>query len=331
VVSPEDLTLQPADHAAEANDLAAELALYRLILDNVTDLISRGDRALNRSYVSPAAREMLGYEPAELLGRSGYDLVHPDDRRQAQTMIGQLGPSRPVLSLTFRMRRKDGHYIWVESRYRHVPEDGGVLAVVRDITARKRAEDLLAEANEKLAEANLALQALAHRDGLTGLANRRCFDTQLAEEFSRARRQRLPLGLVLVDVDCFKLFNDRYGHLSGDECLRRVSAAVVGVLCRPGDLAARLGGEEISVLLPATDEAGARLIAERIRAAVAALSIEHCGSAQGMVTISAGVAAMVPCDDDQPTDLIAAADRALYQAKLSGRNAVRCTLSTHSA
>ncbi len=326
---PEDLALSPPGPVAGPLDAAAQLALYRLMVENVADLITRGDRSLRRTYVSPAARDMLGFEPAELLGQIGYDLVHPDDRGRVRATIRKLGPAHPQLDLDFRMHRKDGACIWVEARYRHIPEDGGVLAVLRDITARKIAEERLADANEKLADANLALQTLVNRDGLTGLANRRCFDMQLAEEFHRAARQNQPLALLIIDVDSFKAFNDHYGHLPGDDCLRRICAAVRAVLRRPGDLAARYGGEEIAVVLPATDEAGALRVAERMRTAIATLAIEHRGCALGIVSISVGASALVPsANADRPVDLIVAADRALYQAKLAGRNQVRAVPPT---
>jgi diguanylate cyclase (GGDEF)-like protein/PAS domain S-box-containing protein len=305
-------------------DPAAELALYRLIVENVADVIVRGDAAFRRTYVSPAVREVLGYEPAELVGGCGFDLVHPDDHGRVQASLAELGPSNPRLAFMFRMQRKDESYIWIGASYRHLPDDNGVLAVLRDITKYKAVEGALAEANEKLADANLALQALAHRDGLTGLANRRCFDIQLAEEFRRARRHETPLALALLDVDDFKNFNDRYGHVAGDDCLCRISRAIEGVLRRPGDLAARYGGEEIAVVLPSTDETGAVAIAGQMRDAVVALRIEHLGSLHGIATVSVGISALMSPDDcDQPGDLLAAADRALYQAKLAGRNNVR--------
>jgi diguanylate cyclase (GGDEF)-like protein/PAS domain S-box-containing protein len=309
------------------DDAEAALTLYRIILDNVADVVVRGDRMLKRSYVSPAAREVLGYEPAELIGGCGLGLVHPDDLGRVEATIRKLSPEKPLLTMVFRMRRKDGSYVWVEGRYRHMPEDGGVLAVMRDITARKKAQDELADAYERLGEANLALQALANQDGLTGLANRRCFDARLAEEFARAMRQGLSLGLVMTDIDAFKRFNDRYGHLAGDDCLRRVGVAVGAALHRPGDIAARYGGEEIAVLLPAADEAGVARLAEQMRANVEALRIAHAGSEFGVVTISAGASVLnPPVPQDSRLELLAAADRALYQAKIGGRNRVRVSL-----
>ena len=303
---------------------AADAAMYRLIVENAADLIVRGDAARRRNYVSPSVREVLGYEPEELLGKHAYQLVHPDDLARVQDTFGKISSAHPNLSLVFRMRRTDGRYIWVEGRYRHLPADDGVLAVLRDITAQKNAEDALALANLQLEAANQALQRHAHQDGLTGLANRRRFDELLETEFRRARRQHSPLGLVMLDVDCFKAYNDCYGHIAGDVCLRRIGQAIEGTIRRPGDFAARYGGEEIVVLLPATDATGATVMAERMRDAVASLGITHLHSPCGVATVSAGAAAMRPADSsDEPVALVSIADRALYQAKADGRNRVR--------
>jgi diguanylate cyclase (GGDEF)-like protein len=189
-----------------------------------------------------------------------------------------------------------------------------LISLLREITL------LYAEA----AESNAVLHKLVRLDSLTGLFNRRGFDERLDEEFRRARRLRTPLSLVLVDVDFFKAFNDGYGHQAGDACLRRVSAAIKGALWRPGDQAARYGGEEIVILLPGTDLLGAIMIAERVRVAVEQLAIPHAGSELRTVTISAGVGSLLPMQagGDVATDLIEAADHALYQAKKEGRNRV---------
>jgi diguanylate cyclase (GGDEF)-like protein len=173
------------------------------------------------------------------------------------------------------------------------------------------------------ATSNAALHELVRLDGLTGLINRRGFDERLDEEFRRARRLEMPLSLVLVDVDFFKAYNDHYGHQAGDDCLRRVSAAIKGALWRPGDHAARYGGEEIVILLPATDMFGAMLIAGRAVDAVAALDIPHLASPFGTVSISAGVGSMLPLQSgDTAADLMKSADHALYQAKKEGRNRI---------
>lgn len=304
-------------------DLAAQAAMYRLMVENTIDVIIRYNAARARIYVSPSSREMFGYDPADMLGSHPAAVIHPDDFAVVDPPFRAFGPAMPSLQLTFRMRRKDGIYIWVEVQYRYLSEDGGALAVMRDITARKQAEAMLADAYEKLETANRALQALAHRDGLTGLINRRRFDELLQEEFDRARRQSLPLAILLIDVDHFKAYNDRYGHLWGDECLRRVSRTIEDALQRPGDHVARYGGEEFVVVLPATDQPGSLRVAEQLRTLVSDLEIEHLGSDLGVVTISVGCCSVIPVDEgDVPVELLEAADRALYQAKLGGRNRV---------
>jgi diguanylate cyclase (GGDEF)-like protein len=190
----------------------------------------------------------------------------------------------------------------------------GIIGALRDISIRKAVEDELAEANRRL-------RALAGQDSLTGLANRRAFDEALAREHMRSRRDKTELGLIMIDVDRFKKFNDLYGHLGGDDCLRCVGAAIGAAVLRPGDLAARYGGEEFAVLLPDTDEAGAAITAERIREAILGLGIPHTANLNGVVTISAGVASL-NCADIEADRLIEAADQALYRAKDQGRNAV---------
>jgi len=200
------------------------------------------------------------------------------------------------------------------------------LGLIRQIGLRNKAEDEAMRARDALEKLNRTLERLAMQDGLTGLANRRQFDLTLNDEFSRAFRHASTLALILMDVDCFKQYNDIYGHPAGDACLRAISDTIRDVTAqRPGDLAARYGGEEIAILLPNTDVAGAVAVAERIRHAVHNLEIEHTGTQAGFVTLSAGVDALDPTEvPGEPTALIQAADKALYAAKSSGRNRV-CT------
>ena len=295
-------------------------ARYRLLADNSTDMVFRLDADLMRRYVSPACRELLGHEPEELLGVNPVDMAHPEDApRLALVFQSLLGGRTERQSIVNRIRHHNGKWIWVEAQLRALKdpvtgEVDGIIGALRDISARKAVEDELAEANRRL-------RALAGQDSLTGLANRRTFDEVLAKEHLRSRRARTQLGLIMVDVDRFKQFNDIYGHLAGDDCLRCVGAAIGESLLRPGDLAARYGGEEFAILLPDTDEAGAALTAERVREAIAALCIRHAANAEEIVTISAGVASFA-CADVQADRLIEAADQALYRAKHAGRNAV---------
>jgi diguanylate cyclase (GGDEF)-like protein len=163
------------------------------------------------------------------------------------------------------------------------------------------------------------LQAL--RDGLTGLANRRCFNETIEREFKRAARSGQPLSLIMVDIDLFKTFNDQYGHPAGDNCLRAVSAAMQGALRRPGDMVARYGGEEFAILLPETDIAGAVQMVSDMQAAIRTLAIPHEAGTLSVVTISAGVASWCPGRlAATPVWLVEAADAALYEAKALGRN-----------
>ncbi len=189
---------------------------------------------------------------------------------------------------------------------------GQLIAVVetlRDITAQKVAQD--------------ELQRLATRDGLTGIANRRSFDTALNTECRRVTREARSLSLLMIDVDYFKRYNDAYGHLAGDECLRQVAEAMARVTQRASDTLARYGGEEFAILLPATEPDGAVVVAERIREAVTALALPHGHSEVApQVTVSIGVASLDPTSAGPPAQLIAAADAALYEAKRSGRNRV---------
>ncbi|HUF77421.1 MAG TPA: sensor domain-containing diguanylate cyclase [Thermoanaerobaculia bacterium] len=178
-------------------------------------------------------------------------------------------------------------------------------------------------ANRRLQEANRALERLTRIDGLTDVANRRHFDETLENEWRRALRAGEPLGLVLADIDCFKLYNDAYGHQRGDETLRQVALALRSGLKRAADLAARYGGEEFALLLPGIDEVGATRLAEQLRRRVAELAIPHERSiVAGYVTVSAGAAARTPAHGEEPASLVAAADSALYRAKQAGRDRV---------
>lgn len=170
---------------------------------------------------------------------------------------------------------------------------------------------------------NDLLLRLANVDGLTGVPNRRCFDVTLEKEWRRAQRTRSPLSLVLMDIDCFKNYNDGYGHVAGDFCLRTVAQAVAESAARAGDLVARYGGEEFAMILPATDGEGAREVARKVLEAIRDLGLEHAhSSAAEIVTMSIGVATAWPTQGVEPGTLIEAADQSLYQAKESGRNRV---------
>ena len=179
----------------------------------------------------------------------------------------------------------------------------------------------LVDLSNELTAANQRLETISQQDGLTGIANRRAFDFLIERQFLDALRRREPLSVVLCDVDHFKAYNDRYGHLAGDECLRQVAAALARSCKRATDVAARYGGEEFALLLPDTPAAGALRVVETAQREIAALAIAHAGSStSAFVTFSAGIATYAPERDNVSRDLAARADEALYRAKQLGRN-----------
>ena len=191
------------------------------------------------------------------------------------------------------------------------------------IALRDRLEKERRSLQKLLVKKSRSLRSQALKDALTGIANRRQFDVRLNWEFSRAIDEGVPIALVMLDVDHFKKYNDRYGHPAGDECLKRVAGCVNGVRRRSDDMAARLGGEEFAILLPNTGLRGAIAVAEAIRKSVAAHRMTHVPGSSHTVTVSCGVHALVPTEGMTPAELVDAADRALYLAKTSGRNRVR--------
>jgi diguanylate cyclase (GGDEF)-like protein len=198
-----------------------------------------------------------------------------------------------------------------------------VMKPIHFAVLRQRVRRLIQQSRlyQKLRLANRELQRLAALDGLTGVANRRRFDEYLDAEWTRMAQEKLPLSLILCDLDFFKKYNDTYGHQAGDDCLRRVADALRFCAKRSLDLVARYGGEEFAVILPNTTGFGAFQVAEEIRAVVNSLDITHIQSAVSQhVTLSLGIACIYPTPDTSPSMLIAEADTALYQAKAAGRN-----------
>ncbi|KJC41381.1 diguanylate cyclase [Bradyrhizobium sp. LTSP857] len=300
---------------------------YRLLAENVEDVVARLDLSGKRLYMSPSIEKMLGWTPAEALQQEGYEILHPAHRELVKHTVDRLGPTERTAMCEYLMRSKSGDYVWVESQFSFIegtdsssPE---VLVVVRDIAKRKAAE-------EQLVAANARLKDLSETDTLTGIANRRRFDEMHEREFKRCHRAQAELSLLFIDIDKFKAFNDTYGHTAGDECIQRVANALKSNLKRPGDLVARYGGEEFAVLLPETDAQNAGMVAETLRLAVCNMAVPHQGNSHGRVTISIGVAGS-RCDTaSSPAVVLAAADTALYVSKQNGRNQVSLTAESPS-
>jgi diguanylate cyclase (GGDEF)-like protein/PAS domain S-box-containing protein len=264
--------------------------------------------------------DFLQMSESEAVGKNCYDLMTSSWCQTPNCPLMKILHGKPYFEEDIERKRKDGAtvpFIYSATPFRGI--DGSVIGMVarfKDITERKFAEKMLKEANERL-------EHLSASDGLTQVANRRSFDQTLEKEWTRLRRTREPLSLIMCDVDFFKLFNDTYGHQGGDDCLRSVAATLCATVMRGGDCVARYGGEEFAVILPATDENGAWHVAEKIRSAVERLAIAHEKSQTApCVTLSLGVASVIPSDSGCPDNLIAFADKALYTSKASGRNRV---------
>lgn len=187
---------------------------------------------------------------------------------------------------------------------------------------RDEAFAFLRASQRNLADANIELQKLAALDSLTGIANRRRFDEVIRAEWQRGQRDKKPLSLVMCDIDCFKVYNDTFGHLAGDLCLKKAAAVLTEHLKRPADVVARFGGEEFAIVLPDTGPEGALLIANACREHVERLAIDNPQAPAGHVTMSLGVATVMPSKASSPEALIEMADKALYVAKNDGRNRV---------
>ena len=188
---------------------------------------------------------------------------------------------------------------------------------------RDAAYRALRVSQQQLLDTNLVLQRLMNSDGLTGLSNRRHFDEYIELEWRRSLREQSQMSLLMIDVDYFKTFNDTFGHLEGDEALRKVATAIRDASARPSDLPARYGGEEFALVLPNTSPGGARLVAEKLRMTVQALKIPHISPTEGSsLTISIGLSTITPTAGSNCRELISAADKGLYQAKNNGRNQV---------
>ncbi|RHW37674.1 diguanylate cyclase [Lysinibacillus yapensis] len=296
---------------------------FRTIVNYSSDMITIHNSTGKYLYVSPAGKEILQYEDKEIIGYDSYYFIHPDDLELVKQKHDTLLKEGYAVS-TYRIRRKNGEYIWFESSIKlqgKTPEETHLIVISRNITERKMVE-------QKLQEANNVLLELSTKDGLTGIWNRRAFDERLELEWNRAIRNSSALSLIMLDIDYFKKFNDTYGHQAGDDCLREVANIIELTAKGSNDIAFRYGGEEFSVILPTTDLADAELVAESIRKAIDSLNIPHSGSViSKCVTISLGVNTMIPTESQSIDQLIAKADKALYQAKQDGRNCVRSTVS----
>ena len=308
------------------NTMPAVLYEYVLFDDGSSELL----------YMSPTSLDILGHPPEYFIANIErlWAIVHPDDIDQLMAEDVKSTERNDIFVLQVRIILPSGQQKWVliNSKPTQRKKNNAFIwcGYITDISAQKSAEQEVAlrtaelqESEKKLNKLNESLEKLAVQDGMTGIANRRAFDTRLEYEWNRCQREKQPLSLIMIDVDFFKQYNDHYGHLAGDDCLKMIAKALSSIVKRETDFCARFGGEEFVLLLPNTALTPAMQIAEDYREKINQLEISHESSAAGSsISISAGVSSTLPADDKSALTLIEKADQALYQAKMNGRNRV---------
>ncbi len=304
-------------------------AHLRAIVDNAVDGIIVIDSNGTVLTFNPAAEEIFGYNESEVINQCITILMPPmyalHYKEDIATHINNgrlelIGSSKEIKGM-----RRNGEEFFMEVSVAEV-KTGTIrhfTGIVRDISKRKEQESQLLAAQAILSKNNDQLLGLSLRDGLTGIANRRCFDETLDSEIKRATRLGSSLSLIMFDIDHFKLYNDYYGHVEGDNCLTSLANSIADIFKRDGDLLARYGGEEFAVILPMTNNEVATKFAEVVHEKIEMLALPHAKSPTAPhVTVSLGVASLKPNKNTTASELIKLADEALYCAKSEGRNQV---------
>ena len=303
-----------------------QAAVYKTLLESTKAIPWQIDWATQRfSYIGPQIEQLLGWSPSSWASAGDWAArIHPDERDGIVRYCVAQSQAGVDHEADYRALTRDGGYVWVRDVVHVVRNAQGevqsLVGFMFDISERKQTE-------EKLARLNQQLEAYSYKDELTGLANRRMFNLTLEKEWARALRQQSPLSLIMIDIDYFKQYNDHYGHLQGDECLRQVGLALGDMAARSTDLLARFGGEEFAMLLPDSDKTAALGMAERCRRQIFDLGLAHAKSpCSDVLTISVGVETIQPDPACTPRQLIDTVDKLLYQAKQNGRNRAEATL-----
>lgn len=295
-------------------------AVYKTLLESTRAIPWKIDwKTMTFAYIGPQIETLLGWSQASWVSAEDWATrMHPDDREKVVQFCIAQSQNGVDHEADYRALTAAGDYVWIRDVVHVVRDDNGevdaLIGFMFDISERKKTEEQLLTLQKQLEE-------YSYKDGLTGVANRRMFDMVLATEWANAQRTQQPLSLILLDIDHFKQFNDHYGHIQGDDCLKSVGQALSRAASRPRDFVGRFGGEEFVLVLPETDEAAARHIAERCRQQVRQQRIAHARSAvSSLLTISLGVGTIVPGAHDRPLDFLNSVDKLLYQAKQRGRD-----------
>jgi len=313
-----------------ANEMDADSAVYKTLLESTKAIPWKIDwKTMSFAYIGPQIESLLGWSPASWVSAQDWaERMHPEDRAWVVDFCVAQSRDGCDHEADYRAQAKDGSYVWIRDVVHVVRNDDGevdsLVGFVFDISERKKTE-------QKLMALQKELEEFSFKDGLTGVANRRMFDSIMEVEWTNARRNNQPLSLIMIDIDYFKQYNDRYGHIQGDDCLKHVGQTLGSAATRARDLFARFGGEEFALVLPETDAASAKKLAERCRKLIFKEQIPHEKSPVSQIlTVSLGVGTIVPTHKDQPLTFIEAVDRQLYQAKQNGRNCVAagCQITT---
>lgn len=304
------------------NYLDADSAVYKTLLESTKAIPWKINwSTLQFSYIGPQIEALLGWSPDSWLTVEDWaSRMHPDDRAWVVDFCVAQSKAGTDHEADYRALTKDGQYIWIRDVVHVVRKENGevdsLIGFMFDITERKDTE-------QKLIQLQKQLEELSFKDGLTGVFNRRMFDSVMEVEWANAKRNRQPLSLIMLDIDYFKQYNDYYGHIQGDECLKRVANVLACVATRSRDFFARYGGEEFILVLPETDEAAAFKIAERCRNVIFKSQIPHEKSlVSQLLTISIGISTITPTRNDEAIKFIATVDKQLYVAKEKGRNSI---------
>lgn len=302
--------------------METDSAFYKALLESTKAIPWKIDwNTMSFAYIGPQIESLLGWVPSSWVSAQDWaERMHPDEREWVVNYCIAQSKAGVDHEADYRALTKDGAYVWIRDVVHVVRNAKGevesLVGFMFDITERKKTE-------EKLVSLQKELEKLSLNDSLTGVANRRMFDSRMEMEWASARRNNQPLSLIMIDIDYFKQYNDHYGHIQGDRCLIRVAQVLSAAATRPRDFFARFGGEEFVLVLPEADAKSASKMAERCLNLILKEQIPHEKSAVSPVlTISLGVGTTIPSNKDEPIGFIEEVDKRLYQAKQRGRNCI---------
>lgn len=314
--------LQPDFGAGHGQDVLDDAGVYRTLLESTKAIPWKIDWASMRfAYIGPQIETLLGWPQGSWTTVEDWaSRMHPEDRDTVVNFCVSQSQAGVDHEADYRALTPDGRYVWIRDVVHVVRKPDGevdsLIGFMFDISERKRDE-------EELLRLHRELEQLSLTDGLTGIANRRMFDQRLETEWDDSRRSGKPLSLAILDIDCFKQYNDAHGHVAGDDCLKRIAGLLRDVARRPRDVVARFGGEEFILLLPETDAETAQALARKCVEGLAGLQIPHADSSVAdRVTVSIGVGTAVAGADATAREFVQAVDRRLYAAKGAGRNRI---------